>query len=166
MDPDSHISLTRKVLENLRSPDQLDDHPWVSSRFVQDYVHKNAALEQKKPGYQLAVAVGDLFNQMIPGAQPKRGKRLDTRWGAYGILAAQYFAPFLFGVPYPSSFRDAWGKIDEAILLFRFGNGGKHALAGEDVARFKLIGDELDVTPLSTIPVEFTIRTTAWRLVP
>jgi hypothetical protein len=152
MDPNSQAGLTRKILENLRTPDQLNDHPWAKCRFVRDYVQNdNDGLGRQKPGYQLTAAVGDLFSQMIPGAPPKRGKRLDTLWGAYGILAAQYFAPFWFGLPYPSSFRDAWGKIDEAILLFRFGKDRMETLPEEDRGRFKLIGDELEVTPLSTL---------------
>lgn len=147
---DAH-ALTRNILEQLRSPEQLDDHPWAAKRFVREAVSTHPVLMNKSAGFQLAFAVGELFRKMLPGVAPKRGKRLDTQWGAFGILAANYFAPFLFGEPYPVSLRDAWGKIDEAILTFRFGKDGLLTLSEEDINRYKLVGDELEVAPLSTL---------------
>lgn len=151
MEPESRAGLTRRILENLRSPQYLDDHPWVNNRFVQDYVAANPVAAGKSPGHQLAAAVAHLFSKSIPGAPPRQGKRLDTQWAAYGILAARDIAPFLFGLPYPDSFRNAWGKMDEAILQFRFGPDWQTAASQEEIARYRLVGDEQDVTPISTI---------------
>jgi hypothetical protein len=87
---------------------------------------------------------------MMPSTPPRQGKRLDTRWGEFGILAAQYFTPFFFGQPSPASLRDAWGCIDRSILLFVFGNSG--AVPSEEVKEsYKLVGKELEVAPNSTL---------------
>jgi hypothetical protein len=65
-------------------------------------------------------------------------------------LAAQYFAPFLFGTSYPSSLQDAWGAIDQSILLFVFGKTAQ-TLTAPDVALYKLVGDEASAASRSTI---------------
>lgn len=147
----SNISLVKNILKNLRNPDQLDNHPWVNSLFVQEYVSNNPALHQRNPGYQLAAAVSDLFLKAMPSVYPRQGIRLDTRWGAFGILASLYFTPFVFGMPHPDSLRDAWGKIDQAILLFRFGKERMASLSQEDIEQYKLVGNEMHVSPISTI---------------
>lgn len=149
MNPNS--SLVRSILENLRTPERLDDHPWGDHQFVRAYVLSHPAVSERGAGYQLAAAVADGFRKTIPGTAPRRGKRLDTQWGEFGILAAQYFAPFLFGLPYPVSLRDAWGKIDQAILLFRFGPEQLPNLSDDMIQQYALVGRELEVTPISTI---------------
>ena len=65
-------------------------------------------------------------------------------------MAAQYFAPLRFGAPIPSSLRDAWGRIDHAILLHVFGRGPE-GLSRDEIATYKLVGDELEVAPTSTL---------------
>ncbi len=106
---------------------------------------------QWKPGHQLSASICDLSQEAIPGSPPRWGKRLDTQWGAFGILAAQYFAPFVVRMSYPGSQRDAWGKIDQAILLFKFGKDRLPQISDEEIQFYSLVGNELEVTPTSTI---------------
>ncbi|MEW5940082.1 MAG: hypothetical protein AB1750_10495, partial [Chloroflexota bacterium] len=94
------------ILENIHSPESLDSHPWVGWAFVQEAVARNPSLGEAPPGKRLASAVESLFYETMPSAPPRRGKRLDTHWGEFGLLAAQYFAPIRFGTPRPASLRD------------------------------------------------------------
>lgn len=138
------------VLENLRFPERLDDHPWAHSRTVQEQVARDPALADKSPGQQLVLVICDLFRQTMPATPPQNGKRLDTRWGRFGILAANYFAPHLFGRLQPHSLREAWRRIDQAILLFVYGAPASE-LTPEQAQPYRLVGDELDFPANSTI---------------
>jgi hypothetical protein len=139
----------RSILENLHTTDVLDAHPWASRLFVQDTVANDPALAGAAPGRQLVVAVGRVFEKTMPAMPPRRGKRLDTKWGEFGLLAAQYFAPLKFGTAIPKSLRDAWGRIDQSILLYVFGRA--EALPEEQSQPYKLVGDELDAASTSTL---------------
>jgi hypothetical protein len=150
MPDETPAQLLRRVLNNLRTPERLDNHPWINAFFVQAITADTADFEFKSPGYRLCFSVSKLFIEVMPGTPPKRGKRLDTRWGKFGILASQYFVPYLFGLPYPGSLRDAWGGIDRAILLCRFGEQIS-TLSADEVRLYKLVGDEPQVTAVSTL---------------
>ena len=139
----------RTILENLHTPDVLNTHPWVSRPFVQDVVANDPALEGAAPGRQLVVAVGRVFEKTMPAMPPRRGKRLDTKWGEFGLLAAHYFAPLKFGTEIPNSLRDAWGRIDPSILLYVFGR--VEPLPQEQSLLYKLVGDEVDAASTSTL---------------
>lgn len=140
----------KDILENAHQPEQIDSHPWIESLFVQEAIADTPALAQKNPGRQLVIAASKLFPLMMPSMPPKQGKRLDPRWGEFGLLAAQYFAPLDFGVPFPSTMRDAWGRIDESILLFvQRKEGG--ASDEEQTTRYSLVSGELEDGPASTI---------------
>lgn len=136
----------KQILDNLRSPERLDNHPWAQSRLVAAQVAAEPGLETARPGLQLARAVCGVFLEMKPAAPPRRGKRLDTRWGEFGLLAAQYFAPFQFGAPVPASLREAWGKIDASLWQFV-----AQADPAADPARYELVGADLDLAPISTL---------------
>jgi hypothetical protein len=110
-----HIESLKYILGNIHNPERLDAHPWTRGLIIQDAVANMPELIHKSLGQQLVTTIGRLFLQMMPSTPPKRGKRLDTRWGEFGILAAQYFAPLNFGTPYPTSLRDAWGRIDQTL---------------------------------------------------
>ncbi len=140
----------RAILENFHNPETLNEHPWVSRPFVTGFIAENQGFQNENPGLQLVHAVAELFSRMMPSTSPRHGKRLDTRWGEFGILAAQYFAPLKFGAPIPSSLRDAWGRIDESILLYVFGDEAA-SLTTEQIAFYKLVGDEPEVAPPSTL---------------
>ncbi len=144
------LEVLKNILDNNLSPEQLDTHPWVESLFVRDVVTNDPGLRSKSPGAQLVSAVGKLFIGMMPSVPPRHGKRLDTRWGEFGLLAAQYFAPLLFGAPTPDSLRDAWGRIDQSILLFVFGKADD-SINAVDREAYKLVGDEPGVAPNSTL---------------
>jgi len=146
----SEIDALRAVLNHIQNPGMLDAHPWVLRPFVKDAVARSPKLQQASPGAQLVGALGDLFEKMIPAMPPRRGKRLDTHWGEFGLLAAQYFAPRRFGTPVPVSMRDAWGRMDRAILLYVFGSEAD-ALTPAEVETYKLVGDEAQVAPASTL---------------
>ncbi|GAB4501774.1 MAG: hypothetical protein Fur0035_13180 [Anaerolineales bacterium] len=113
--------LLKNAVENLRDPQRLDSHPWAESAFARDYARRHPESQSLTAGARLAAALNELFAAWQPARPPRRGKRLDTRWGEFGLLAAQYFAPFAFGSPAPRSLREAWQRIDAAILLFVFG---------------------------------------------
>ena len=151
MPPDSQFIETLKyILETGLKPEELDTHPWTKSLSVLDIVANNPDLQDKGPGQQLVAVIEKLFSEMMPGATPRRGKRLDNHWGEFGILAAQYFAPLKFGIPSPVSLRDAWGRIDQSILLFVFGKP-QDTLSDAEKETYKVIGDEVEVAPNSTI---------------
>lgn len=151
MPPENNQLETLKyILENSLHPEVLDSHPWTKSLIVLEAVKDNPELEGKNPGQQLIIMIGKLFTQMMPSTPPKRGKRLDSRWGEFGILAAQYFAPLQLGLPLPLSLRDAWGRIDPSILLFVYGKP-EDMLSDLEKETYKLVGNELEVAPNSTI---------------
>jgi len=146
----NHIDELKFILENIRTPARLNDHPWVKSLVVREGVANDNSLSQKNPGYQLIAVLSKLFRQMMPSTPPRQGKRLDTRWCQFGMLAAQYFAPFIYGMAYPPSLRDAWGKIDQAILLFVSGEPGS-VLPEMKRSPYRLTEDEAEPAPNSTL---------------
>ncbi|MFQ5409289.1 MAG: DUF4012 domain-containing protein, partial [Anaerolineales bacterium] len=129
----------KRVLERAADPAQLDRHPWALE----------LANGANPPGQLLVCALRDLFREMMPSVPPRRGKRLDTQWGQFGLLAALYFAPLEFGAVRPASLRDAWGRIDQVIPLYVFGRPD-HEVAPAELARYRLIGDEVETAPTST----------------
>jgi len=146
----SDISQLKEILDHITSPEMLNEHPWACFMFTKEVVKGTPALQKLSPGEQLIAAIGEMFSDLLPALPPKKGgKRLDSRWGEFGILAALYFAPLRFGSPKPSSLRDAWGRIDKAILLFVFGETTD--LKEEQIEQYKLVGDEAEVTPASTL---------------
>jgi len=140
----------RYLLENSLQPQRLDSHPWTKSLIVLQATADTPELLKKSPGQRLVIALVKLFTEMMPSTPPRHGKRLDTRWGEFGILAAQYFVPILFGKPAPAALREAWGKIDQSILLFVYGKPGE-LLSEAEKEPYKLAGNELDVAPNSTL---------------
>jgi len=150
MSENSQLETLKYILENSLQPAVLDSHPFTKSLIVSDAISISRELKDKNPGQQLVNAIAKLFTQMMPSTPPKRAKRLDTNWGEFGILAAQYFAPLLFGRPTPESLRDAWGRIDQGILLFVF-EKPLDALSPAEIESYKLVGNELDVAPNSTL---------------
>jgi hypothetical protein len=146
----THLAALKSILENLDNPDSLDDHPWVDSLPVREAVQRDASLAGQSSGRQLVQALGDLFRALQPATPPHKGKRLDTRWGRFGILAARYFAPLLYTGVYPPSLRDAWRRIDSSILLFVYGQPAA-ALTPQQVAAYHLVGDDVDLAANSTI---------------
>jgi len=150
MQADAQLDLLKQILKNLHFPDRLDAHPWVNSLTVREAIARDASLARKSPGAQLALTVGELFRQMLPATPPQDGKRLDTRWGRFGILAANYFAPLLFGRMYPRTLREAWRRIDQAILLFVYGKTSDQ-LTLEQIQAYRLVGDEWNFAANSTI---------------
>lgn len=139
----------KNLLEKATNPAALNSHPWQQALFVQQAVAENPDLASLPKGRQLLHALALIFKKLQPTAPPRRGKRLDTHWGEFGLLAAHYFAPVLHGQPGPRSLRDAWQKIDHAILLFVFGSADD--VPGEERDCYKLVGDEPEVASNSTI---------------
>jgi hypothetical protein len=148
-DPERSIDLLRTILENLGHPENLNDHPWAFSPMVAEVCKRIPGLSDLSPGEQLIQTISSLFRLTMPGSPPRRGLRLDTHWGEFGILASQYFAPLDFNLPFPVSLREAWKNIDRSILLFVFNNIDD--VSKEDRYNYQLIGDEPDVAPNSTI---------------
>ena len=141
------LELLRKILAHLRDPVALDDHPWA--------IHLNSGARQHyqngqpSPGEQLLKLVETEFRKMIPISPPRKGKRLDTRWGIFGILAAQYFAPLCRGTSFPTSLHEAWDSLDESILFFVYGPG--HELTEVELARYRFAGNEPETAANSTL---------------
>ncbi|MBV6396451.1 MAG: hypothetical protein HFACDABA_02049 [Anaerolineales bacterium] len=139
----------KTILEQIDDPGALDSHPWADAAFVQEFVTRNPNWEEASRGRQLAHALEEVFANTRPAVPPRRGKRLDTSWGEFGLLAALYFAPLQFGAPIPESFRDAWGRIDHSILLYTFGRAD--GVPAQQAQTYKLVGDELQVASNSTL---------------
>ncbi len=140
----------KQILRQVRNPQALDDHPWTRSLIVQENHFDATSSGQAGPGQQLIDAIARLFPRLQPSAPPRRGKRLDSRWGEFGLLAALYFTPFNHGTTYPSSFTDAWGRIDPAILYFVFGKPGEE-LSDGDIKKYQLVGVDPVYAPASTL---------------
>ena len=147
---EERIKFLKIILDNLRTPERLDTHPWVNSLFVYNNRNNNLNTSEITPGKKLAEAVCSIFIETMPVSPPKQGKRLDTRWGKFGILASQYFAPYQFGVQWPESLREAWGGIDQAILLYKFGPTLENIPQNERNS-YILVSNEPEITPISTI---------------
>ncbi len=133
----SPIELLKEILANLRSPDALDDHPWAASG------------TNPSSGEGLVQMVTETFRKMIPPNPPRQGKRLDTRWGVFGILAAQYFAPLLRGTLFPSSLRAAWDSLDDSVLYFVYGH--TDGLNEPELAVYRFAGNEPEPVANSTL---------------
>jgi hypothetical protein len=86
---------------------------------------------------------------MMPLQPPRKGKRLDTHWGVFGILSAQYFAPLLRGNPFPSSLREAWGSMDDSILFFVYGS--IDGLNEMEITKYCFAGNEPEPAANSTL---------------
>lgn len=112
------------ILENLNTPERLDNHPWVMAAFVKEHLSKQPEAKTLTPGRQLASALANLFIEWMPSSPPRQGKRLDNRWGEYGLLAAQYVEPFLSGTSNPRSLKESWSSIDQAIAFLVSRNSG------------------------------------------
>lgn len=140
----------KDILEDIRSPEKLNHHPWTQSLFMAEALEKNPSLAEHAPGKQLLLAIAEHFREMRPATPPVDGKRLDTRWGRFGMLAAQYFAPFLYGQRYPPFLRDAWRRIDTAILRFVY-DRHPDEISPEEKAPYRFIDGELDIPANSTI---------------
>jgi len=136
----STVELLKSILAHLREPEMLNDHPWAV------LISRS---KERTPGIRLVELVTKVFRKMIPSGPPRAGKRLDTRWGAFGILAAQHFAPALLGTPIPSSLREAWESLDRSILFFVYGR--MDGLSEEERARYRFAGNEIEPAPNSTL---------------
>ncbi|MEP7133557.1 MAG: DUF4012 domain-containing protein [Chloroflexota bacterium] len=144
------IEELKQILHHVRSPEALDDHPWTRSLIVREVYGKTPHLIQVNPGQQLIGALASLFQQLQPANPPRAGKRLDPRWGEFGLLAALYFAPFNYGTPFPSSLLDAWRRIDSAILYLVYGKPVEE-LSEEQIKTYQLVGSDLEYGSTSTL---------------
>jgi len=136
----STVELLKSILAHLHEPEVLNDHPWAVLI---------SGSKEKTPGIRLVELVIRVFRKMIPSGPPRPGKRLDTRWGTFGILSAQYFAPAILATPFPSSVREAWESLDRSILFFVYGR--LDGLSEEERARYRFAGNEIEPAPNSTL---------------
>ena len=116
---------------------------------VRQFVTEQGAFLNNSPGYQLLATLGQLFRATMPSTPPREGKRLDTNWGRFGILAALYFAPFEHGSVHPTSLLDAWGRIDQVLPLFVF--EADHSPPATNPELYRLGGGENEAVPTSTL---------------
>jgi len=148
--PTEIIPQLKEILEKAATPAQLDDHPWAQSLCVRQFVHSHAELNNQRAGNQLLATLSSFFRATMPSIPPRRGKRLDTAWGQFGILGALYFAPFEFNTTRPTSLLDGWGRIDDVILRYVFGRNLSDLPLAE-IERYRLVGDEIETAPKSTV---------------
>ena len=141
------LELLKDILANLRKPHLLNDHPWAIQ--ITPTTPRNDQGAEKSSGEQLVQMVTGAFRKMLPLNPPRKGIRLDTRWGVFGILAAQYFAPLLRGDPFPSSLREAWDSLDASILFFVYGR--VDGLTETELAKYRFAGNEPGPTANSTL---------------
>jgi len=140
----------KTILKNIRTPHLLDDHPWTHALIVRQALVNSPQLAGVSPGQRLVTAMAGLFSSMQPPAPPRHGKRLDSRWGEFGLLAALYFTPFNHGTPYPSTFMEAWERMAPAILYHVYGQPAE-ALSEEQIEKYQLVGDEVEYGSSSTL---------------
>jgi hypothetical protein len=140
----------KEILRHIREPEVLDDHLWGQSLFVREALGNNPKLAQLNPGQRMLVAISDLFWEMQPANPPRKGKRLDSRWGEFGLLGALYFMPIERGLPFPTSLLDAWGRIDTTILYCVFGKSLENPTE-EQVNTYRLVGAEAEFASTSTL---------------
>lgn len=140
---ENSVDLLRAALEDLEEPWKLNSHPWANSALTQ-------GKPGNEPGEQLAFALEEIFLQTMPSQPPRKGKRLDTKWGQFGILAAQHFAPRTFHLHHPETQRNAWLAIDQAIALYAARMRNLPA-ASFELEKYQLIRHEVEVAPSSTI---------------
>jgi len=140
----------KTILKNIRNPEALNDHPWTQSLIVQDVLAATPHLKMAGPGQQLLGAIASLFTNMQPPAPPRHGKRLDPRWGEFGLLAALYFVPFNYGTAFPTSLLEAWDRIDTAILYAVYGKPAE-TLAPDEIKKYQLVGAEGEYGSASTL---------------
>lgn len=140
----------KHILENIQTPSRLDEHAWTGSLVVTQYLAENPAASNLSPGYRLLAALSALFRETMPSTPPREGKRLDTHWGRFGILAALYFAPFEHGTIRPTSLLDAWGRIDQVLPMFVF-EEPDYRLSTKHLALYRLFEDESEAVPTSTL---------------
>lgn len=136
----SSVELLKQALSNLRQPELLNNHPWAVLI---------AGSGSKSAGVQLVELLTKVFRNTRPSGPPRTGKRLDTRWGVFGVLAAQYFAPAILGTPSPTSLREAWESLDRSILLFTFGRFD--GLSEDERALYRFAANEIAPAPNSTL---------------
>lgn len=135
--------LLREILENLRKPQLLDDHPWAVSS------SQEVETIGSTPGERIVQRTCAVFGKMIPNQPPRAGKRLDTQWGVFGILAAQYFYPFQVNRPFPTSLKEAWHSMDDAIFYFVFGKS--EGISETDLKIYRFAGNEPEPLANSTL---------------
>lgn len=143
----SPVALLKEILANLRKPEALNSHPWALQNSPNAQPPDQATTSA--PGEQLIQTVTAAFRKTLPVNPPRTGKRLDTRWGIFGLLAAQYFAPLLRGDPFPSSLREAWDSLDNSILFFVYGRADR--LTENELAEYRFAGNEPEPAANSTL---------------
>jgi hypothetical protein len=148
----SPFETLKQILRSVRDPDALNDHAWTHSLIVQEALARDPGLRGVSPGQQLIGALAGLFPELQPATPPRCGKRLDPRWGEFGLLAALYFTPFNHGTSYPTSLMQAWARIDPAILYFVYRVDGTSAgLTEKQIQRYQLVGGDLEYGSPSTL---------------
>jgi hypothetical protein len=133
----NQIETLNYILKNSLHPEVLDSHPWTKSLVVREAAQDNPHLQTKSAGQQLVIAIASQFTRMMPSTPPQGSA--DSHWGAFGVLAAQYFAPLVFGSPAPKNLQDSQRYVNESILLFAFGKQSK-TLSSKEKETYKLIG--------------------------
>ncbi|HUH97375.1 MAG TPA: hypothetical protein VLZ89_08465 [Anaerolineales bacterium] len=124
--------------------------PVDSPRCTKSLIIQEADASDRDPAQRLFFALGELFARRMPGVAPRRGKGLDTPWGEFGILLATYFVPVMSGMALAAPLRDAWGRTDESIPYFVYGNASEDRTLLERDCH-KLMGDKIEVASNSIL---------------
>ena len=144
-----NLNVIKIILGSIANPDELDDHPWIKSLVVQEMYKTYPEMRDKAPGYILLFSFYVLFCEMMPNSPPVRGKRNHTKWRQFGILAAKYFMPLIYGSVSPNSLEDAWLKINESIQ-FLISNQNNGYFNSQD-SDFNFIDNSDGIPPASTL---------------
>jgi len=148
--PETSLKQLYEILVGLHDPQSLDEHPWANRAFVRSVVKTTAGMNVLSPGWQLSLALLQVFRKSMPSHPPRTGKRLDTHWGVFGLMAARYFFPFIQNQPPPENLPAAWGNIDSAILYFVSEKEGKE-LSPKLLESYHLLAGETSPAPYSTL---------------
>lgn len=128
------------ILDSSRYPGALDSHPWTKSLVVLESISRDPALKNVSPGLQLLITITKFFTAMMPSTAPRRSQPFDARWGEFGVLAAQYFAPLIFGLPAPASLDESRKYVNQGILSFVL---DRAKISEEEKNNYELMGGAL-----------------------
>lgn len=145
---DFTIEELKRVLHSIEHPHSLNDHPWAWSGFVKEHAQKFPDLQALSRGELLLHTIKYHFLKLLPQSPPRPGKRIATKWGQFGILAARYFYPLTEGNPPPPTLEEAWRNIDESVNYFVEAKAAGDAKSESGIQLFTF-SDVMELSPNS-----------------
>ena len=132
----------KEILEHIRAPEDLDAHPWTRSLIVREVADQASGFVGFEPGTTACPddwkALRHHAAQQAPEARFTIGYALGRVW----LAGCPVFCAAHLWVTLPGHAARSWDRIDEALLRYAY-DGASGELSAEQIARYKLVGDEL-----------------------